>query len=181
MEIALTLLLLLACWMDLRVRRISNALVLTGLGVVFVARALPAAMRGDVLELAHSMSFAFRGASVGFLLFLPLYLIRSLGAGDVKLLAMVGAFVGSEAVIGSALIAFLAGGLLSLAFMLNPAVARLAVRNFIGMCRRGVARLRGLAPASGDPTPLQRTAVRIPYALAIAAGTWGQMLLARSA
>jgi prepilin peptidase CpaA len=43
-----------------------------------------------------------------------MYAMRALGAGDVKLMAMIGAFVGPGAVAGITLLTLLAGGVLAL-------------------------------------------------------------------
>ncbi len=44
---------------------------------------------------------ALAGLGLGLLIMLPLYMLRALGAGDVKLMAMVGAFLGPNATIGA--------------------------------------------------------------------------------
>ena len=57
---------------------------------------------------------------------LPLYLLRAMGAGDVKLMAMVGVFVGPLGALSVALLTFVAGGVLALAVAArNGALGRL--------------------------------------------------------
>jgi prepilin peptidase CpaA len=100
---------------------------------------------------------------------LPLYLLRAMGAGDVKLMAMVGAFIGPAAVATAVLYTLLAGGLLSLVFMLGRGVAAQTFANI-----RFMLTDRAVRAASGQGSalpPLQTTAARLPYALAIALGT----------
>ena len=53
------------------------------------------------------------GLALGLLLLLPLYLLGACGAGDVKLMAMTGAFLGPQDALGAILMTFLAGGLLA--------------------------------------------------------------------
>ena len=106
---------------------------------------------------------------MGLLALMPLYLLRALGAGDLKLLAMVGAFVGAPTVLIVALYTLLAGGLLSLAVMLGRGVATHTLRNLRYLMTDWALRVRsgqGLAMA-----PLATTAARLPYAVAISAGT----------
>jgi len=72
-------------------------------------------------------------------------------------------------VASAALYTLLAGGLLSLAFMLRPGVAARALANMRFLLTDWLHRAgagQGIAL-----TPLQATAARLPYALAIACGT----------
>ena len=100
---------------------------------------------------------------------MPLYLLRAMGAGDVKLMAMVGAFVGAPTVFMATLYTLLAGGLLSLVVMLGRGVAGPTLRNLRFLLTDWSLRRhtgQGLALA-----PLDTTAARLPYALAIGLGT----------
>lgn len=54
------------------------------------------------------------GWLLGLFLTLPLYLARALGGGDVKLIAMVGAFIGPVHVPAALLLIFITGGVLAL-------------------------------------------------------------------
>src|ERR1700751_1600311 len=85
----LLMLLAVAVGSDLHSRRIPNWLVLTGL-------TLALAVRLGGARAAQGYSAWGLGLLTGGGLFLPLYLLRGMGAGDVKLMAMVGAFVGPE-------------------------------------------------------------------------------------
>lgn len=92
-----------------------------------------------------------------------------MGAGDVKLLAMVGAFIGPGAVLNAFVYTLLAGGLLSLVFMLARGVAAQTFSNLRYLLtewgvRAGIGQGLRLAP-------LANTAARLPYALAISVGT----------
>lgn len=166
--IALAALLLWAVLSDLRQRRIPNALVLAGITIALVSHFAALAVVGR--PLAGVVWWApLTGLAAGFVLLLPLYLLRAMGAGDVKLLAMVGAFIGPGAVFSAFVCTLLAGGLLSLAFMLGRGVATQTLSNLRylladwGM-RAGTGQGLRLAPLAG-------TAARLPYALAISLGT----------
>ena len=165
----LALLLAVAVGTDARWRRIPNRLIWVGIAAALVMHSV-----GLVLEtgsLAGAMWWSpLAGLAAGFGLLLPLYLLRAMGAGDVKLMAMVGAFVGASAVLTATLYTFLAGGLLALLFMLGRGVAAQTLTNLRFMLTSwGIRAVTGLGMRL--EAPLQTTAARLPYALAIALGT----------
>lgn len=169
---AMTLLAMLLCAAvvtDLRSRRIPNVLVLTGLVMAFSLHTL--ALVGGTAALPGRPWWApLAGCAAGLAALMPLHLMRACGAGDVKLLAMVGAFVGTPAVLTATLYTLLAGGLLSVLFMLGRrgvAAQTLANVRFLLADWRLQARGGRVAPLA----PLERTAARLPYAVAIATGT----------
>lgn len=113
-------LLLAALVADLRSRRIPNSLVLAGLTLAFGEHAIALALRPPTAPLAGATWWApLAGLLTGFALLLPHYLLRAMGAGDVKLMAMVGAFVGPTAAATAVLYTLIAGGLLSLVIMFS--------------------------------------------------------------
>lgn len=77
----LLVLLICAAMIDLRCRRIPNWLTFT----ILAAGLTRAGFAGGLPE-------GMVGVTVGFLLILPLYLLGAIGAGDVKLMAAVGAW-----------------------------------------------------------------------------------------
>jgi Flp pilus assembly protein protease CpaA len=95
---------------DLAVRRIPNVLVLAGLCLALAWQLWTAAPAAAVL-------LWLGGAGAGLALFLPFYLLRGMAAGDVKLLAMVGAFLGPQAVLEVAVYSALVGGGMALALL----------------------------------------------------------------
>src|SRR4051812_45965159 len=82
----LGILILAAAGYDIRYRRIPNWLVLAGIVIGFAWNLYSSGWSG----LGHAAA----GLGLGFALYFPLYLLRARGAGDVKLLAAVGAIVG---------------------------------------------------------------------------------------
>jgi prepilin peptidase CpaA len=112
MKFAVLCLLLVASYHDIKCRRIPNWLQVLGYGIA-LAGALSAG-RDSVVE-------AIGGALVGLLAFLPFYLLKMLGAGDVKLLSVVGAFLGVKGVLASALFSVLWGGVVAIIYVLTGA------------------------------------------------------------
>lgn len=118
------------------------------------------------------------GLAVGLLASLPAYLFRVLGAGDVKLMAMVGAFLGPWSTVGAVLSTLIAGGILALALALWSAHLGRMLHNLVMICRGtaftlGATGIGGLAASDGPSTR------RMPYGVAIAAGTVGYLIFAQ--
>jgi prepilin peptidase CpaA len=167
--LALTVLLLAAVVTDLRSRRIPNRLVLIGLALAAMAQATALLISAPALA-GPSWWSPLTGLLTGGVALLPLYLLRACGAGDVKLMAMAGAFIGAPMALRAVLFTLLAGGALSLLFMLHRRVASQVIANLRFVLGDWLLRLlstgQGIALA-----PLETTAARLPYAVAISAGT----------
>ena len=166
----LLLLLLIAGIIDCRSHRIPNLLVLSGLGFGLLYNGFNAPFPG-----ATSL-WALSGAGLGLLTLLPLYSLGILGAGDVKLMAMVGGFIGPAALLPVLLYTLISGGLLSLALVLLRGTTRRAWHNL-----GGVMQMAMHDSIAGRRTSLRidgrASAGRLPYALAIGSGTVCQLLL----
>jgi prepilin peptidase CpaA len=150
---------LAGCITDIRTRRVPNVLTFgaaIAAGVYFFATQGP---RGFLWALA--------GWAVGLVLFLPLFALRGLGGGDVKLLAALGAWVGPGMALWVALWAAVAGGPLALVVAFGSGYLRNALINVWSLLM--FWRVAGLRPhpslnlaTPGSP--------RLPYALPIALG-----------
>ncbi len=162
---ALTLFMVMAIDADVRERRIPNVLVLLVLstGLVLNAfgpdngRAGPLAQYPGALGLGS----ALLGALVGLTVFLPLHLMRAMGAGDVKLLAALGTFLGPVEIVNLALFILIVGGVLAVARML-----------WYGSSRRVLGNVRlalsDLGSGQQHFDPATQSVDRMPYALAFA-------------
>ena len=171
---SLLLLLLAAAWHDIRSRRIPNILVFPGVvaGVLLNAL-LPQEMGG--LGVLNSVA----GLAVGLAL-LPFYLLRAMAAGDVKFMAMVGAFLGAQDAIGALLCVLLAGGVLALGTAWRQGKLRGLLHN-LGMLFAGAAggSMRQLPVTGGPPESVAKSVGKLPYGVAIAAGTAVHLAIAQ--
>lgn len=159
----LTGLLLTAAWHDIKSHRIPNLLILTG--------ALTGLLLRTGLEGWVGLVQAIEGFLVGLAVLLPFHVLRMLGAGDVKLMAMVGVFLGPWGVLGALLATFLAGGVLALAFAMRVGAMRRMMHNLKLMAFGSMLRMsEGKAPSVDD---LPESMGKLPYAVAIAVGTLG--------
>jgi prepilin peptidase CpaA len=152
-SVVLVVSLTVACASDLRARRIPNVLVLLLAISGFVIAAL-------TTPWLTSLAKAGAGLGVGLAIWLPFYVFRMLGAGDVKLFAAASTLLGPSAAVEAALYTALFGGLVALMYMIGHS----------GL----TSTLLGASHALQQPTLLRNTPgvkrPRLPYALAIAAG-----------
>ena len=160
---ALALVLGVAARSDLRTRRVGNRWLALGAAMALGLHAAATAAGLPTLAGARWWS-PLTGALTGLALMLPLYLLRATGAADVKLMAVVGAFVGAGTVTAAVLYTLLCGGLLSLVAMRDASVLARVMANLR-------EHPRCTPNATPHATPLARTAARLPYAVAIAMGT----------
>ncbi len=109
-QVALIALVLAAAGFDIRYRRIPNWLNLSGIMLGFGLNVLCFQWHGAVSSA--------KGLLLATAVYLPLYLLRGMGAGDVKLMAAVGALVGPSYWLAILLITALAGGAAGAAYAL---------------------------------------------------------------
>jgi prepilin peptidase CpaA len=159
-EILLLFILGMAIASDLRWRTIPNWLtgssILAGLGF------------HTVMNQFAGFVFSLEGAVVGLGLFVILYVCGWMGAGDVKLFAAVGSFLGPAQTISAAIVIALVGGLLAflvLGFHQGWRKTGLWLWSYVEtmVVTRSA---QGLAPEQG-------AAPKVPYAVAIGLGTIG--------
>jgi prepilin peptidase CpaA len=94
-----------ACITDLHSRRIPNWLTFGATAAAFALHFVNAGQTGA--------EQAAMGWVTGLFLFMPLFLLGGMGAGDVKLLAAFGAWLGPEAAFWMAIYGSMAGGVLA--------------------------------------------------------------------
>jgi prepilin peptidase CpaA len=167
--IVLTVLLLLATYEDIRSRRIPNKLVLVGILLGFGFNGL---LIGGLGWLAAAQGFA-----LGIAVFLPMYLLGAMGAGDVKLMGMVGAFLGPGDLIGAVIATFVAGGVMALVVALWSKQLMIMLHNIKLMLFSSLLRINaGQSPMMND---LPVSVAKLPYAVAIMVGTLSYLVWQR--
>ena len=155
---ALTTLLGLGVWFDLRCRRIPNVLTVAGLGAALVLRGMLGV--GALVD-------GVEGAGLALLLSLPPFTLRMLGGGDVKLLVAVGGFMGPVRLIGAFLMIALVGGVLALL----EALRRRALGEVVSRSFAMVKYLAWFGRFGYRPTLESQGAMTVPYGLAIGVGS----------
>jgi Flp pilus assembly protein protease CpaA len=109
--LALLLIAAIAVASDIRTRRIPNALTLggavAGLSLQTIAGGLPGLLSSTA------------GLAAGIAILLPFYLLRGMGAGDVKLMGTVGSFIGAKPVLLAACATLCIGVLLGIAVVIR--------------------------------------------------------------
>lgn len=144
---------------DIRGKRIPNRVIIFGALAGLASSVLPGS-----IGLAHSLG----GVGMGLAMLMPLYALRAMGAGDVKLMGVAGAFVGIEATFFSALFGFAAGGLLALVYSVYAGTLGQTMRNLKMFIFHSAVRVAGgCFPHAGD---MAVSGERMPYSLAIAGG-----------
>lgn len=110
------------------------------------------------------------GFALGLSLMLPLYMLGMMGAGDVKLMAMVGAFLGMTHTLYAVLFVFASGGLAALVYALwHQSLLRMASNIKLSLTSMLFSTMGGLRP---QMMPLGHASVgKLPYAVSIAFGT----------
>ena len=127
MDFLLVLFVCVAAVTDISSRRIPNALVASGLAA--------AIMMHSFLPSGDGLGTALLGALTGFALFLPMYLLKGMAAGDVKLMAAVGAFAGPPMTFKIALATFVVGGVMAIAMVAWKGKLGMAVVNALALVR----------------------------------------------
>jgi prepilin peptidase CpaA len=148
-----------ACWFDVRTRRIPNLLTFPAAAIGIAAATVAHGGAGALSSAA--------GLFVGMLLFFPLFALKGLGAGDVKLMGALGAWLGATTVLGVAFYTSLAGGVLALALIVRHRYGGQAIRNLWLLLTHW--RVFGIRPL--DALTLETSkGPKLPYALPIAVG-----------
>jgi prepilin peptidase CpaA len=154
-SIALMLVVAIAMRQDLVENRIPNLLTIAALGAGLLAHSIFDGLDGFI--------GAFAGAGVGLACLLPLYLGKGMGAGDVKLMGAVGAFLGPVNAFLAAALALVFGAVLAVAIILWRLVES---RTALSSSLSG----HGAAAATSPATMSSVRKERFPYAVAIGLG-----------
>jgi prepilin peptidase CpaA len=155
---AFVALVVLAAVLDIRTRRIPNALTVSGLFIALALRSFVGS--GAVMD-------GLQGAGLAMLLVLPLFTLGALGGGDLKLLVAVGAFLGPWDLLVALLVMALAGGILALGETIRRGVVLPLLLDSAAFGRYCIT----FGRSGSRPRPGAQGTVYVPYGVAIAAGS----------
>ncbi|AMO24454.1 prepilin peptidase [Ramlibacter solisilvae] len=162
--LVLDAMLLAAAVIDWRTFRLPNWLTLGGAAVGLTMSVLP-----EGIGFFESLL----GAGTGLIVLLPLYAMGMTGAGDIKLMAAVGAFLGLPHVLFAILCTLIVGGIVAIGFaMWRRSVARMVLN------ARDLMQLTALAAVHGERPQLGLISSigRLPYGICVCAGTYAWLL-----
>jgi len=148
-----------ACVWDIRTRRIPNLLTFGSAAAALIYHGATGGLAG----LFDSMG----GWLVGALLFAPMFLLGGMGAGDVKLLAALGAWLGPWSGLWVGVYSSVAGGVFAVIAALTTGYLRQALRNVWLLLAHW--RVSGPRPVEGI-TLDTAAGPRLAYAVPILAG-----------
>jgi prepilin peptidase CpaA len=161
--IVLLALLIGAAVYDVRYRRIPNWLTVTGVLLGFAINFAIGPPEAGVV-------FALQGFLVAFGIYMFLYILRAMGAGDVKLMAAVGALVGWERWFGIFLVTAIVGG--AMAIVLVAARGRLKRTIFnVGFIVSEIKHGRPAYVGKDELDVRSGKGVSLPHGAVIAIGT----------
>ncbi len=179
LPIILSIFLIICACFDILYRRIPNWLTYPAAIAALLVHFLAGGMTG--------LAFSLAGLGVGMALLMPLYVMKGMGAGDVKLLGVVGACLGPKQVLNAFIGTSLAGGVYALILLaFHPHRLVIFLKNCFSACiRLGKVLVHGrnqlaISPESKEKKPLEGTRLKVCYAVAIALGTIGSMLWDRA-
>ena len=150
--------LIAAAW-DIATRRIPNALTFGAALAALVVHACVAGWPGAAMALA--------GWAAGIALFFPIFALGGMGAGDVKLLGAVGAWLGPATAVWVALYSAVAGWVLGLIVAAFSGYLTQAFNNVFSLLMYW--RIAGLGPAP-ELTLSTHQGPRLAYAVPVLTG-----------
>jgi prepilin peptidase CpaA len=153
---------LLASWIDYAQRRVPNwlnaALILVG----FIAQAVYFGMQG--------VSTGFLGMATGFGLLIIPWLMNGMGAGDVKLMAAIGVWIGPWLTLCSFALGAILGGVAAVAMILSTGRLKMACANF-GMILSKCSNMQTMFSEFGSAKSFGTTSQLLPYGVPLTGGT----------
>src|SRR4051812_4812829 len=152
---------LTAAYTDIRSRIVPNWLIVAGLICGF---GINAALTGW-----HGVLMSLLGFALALLIYVPLFLLRAMGGGDVKLMAAIGALVGPQNWFYIFIFASLAGGLYAVVLILVRSAGGGVFWNMWHIVKE-LVRLRMPFRSRPELDIGHQKALSVPHAVAIFAG-----------
>lgn len=168
-QLLVFLMIIPAAIFDLRQRRVPNWITLPGIVMALALNAF--------LYETPGLWLSLKGLGLACLIYFPLYLLRGMGAGDVKLMAAIGAAVGPMDWLGVLFLTAIFGGL---AAVVVTAIHGRFRRTLWNLWFILLSLLHRQAPYESNPElDIKSTqGLRLPHAVAIAGGCVGFLLAA---
>lgn len=160
-RILLLMVVLTAAFTDIRTRKIPNWLTLSGV--------LAGLVLNTVLGGWSGLALSAEGLLLAFVAYFLLYALRAMGAGDVKLMAAVGAIVGPGDWLKIFLASALAGAVLAILLMLRKGRAKQTLSNTFFIFGE-LLHLRAPYERRKELDVKDPNALNMPHGVAIAAG-----------
>jgi prepilin peptidase CpaA len=164
--VLLPAILIAASWIDLKQHRIPNFLTLSAL-IAGVSLQL-------ILQGWSGIMYSLGGMAIGFLIFIPFYIKGGMGAGDVKLMAAAGAFLGFEDTLLAVGLTLFAGSIMGVFLLVILGGIKSAMHRYYSTLKQLLythsVDLSYIPPPSDDAA-----SVKFPYAAAICIGTIAAM------
>lgn len=151
---------LTACVFDVRSRRIPNALTFGAAGAALVFASVTGGFSG--------LGWSLGGWALATAMWIPIYALGGMGAGDVKLMAAVGAWLGPGPVFFAALYSASAGAVMAVGVAIAQGAVRQTYQNVQLLLMHW--RVAGFAPHA-QLTLDTASSPRLAYAVPIFAGT----------
>jgi prepilin peptidase CpaA len=169
-QILLGILVAIAAVFDIRYRRIPNWLVLSG---------IIAGLAWNVSTSGWSgLGRSAEGLGLGFILYFPLYLVRARGAGDVKLLAAVGAVAGPGNCFWIFLLTAVLGGIIALILLTFRGRVRKTFFN-VGWIIQDLLHFRAPYRSNDELDVTTTKGLRLPHGAMIAVGASAFIVMAQ--
>jgi prepilin peptidase CpaA len=162
-EMVLLLMLLAAALFDVLYRKIPNWLTVSGVVLGLAMNTILGPPEAGIL-------FSLAGLGVAFGIYVALYALRAMGAGDVKLMAAIGALVGWERWFGIFFVTALVGGVMALILVVSRGRLKQTLFN-VGFI---LSELKGGRPAYLAKEELDvkhKKALGLPHGAVIAVST----------
>ncbi len=164
--ILLSSILVVAAIIDIRIQKIPNLLTFPTMVLGLIYNSITSGWDG--------LLFSLGGLALGIAIFLILYMMGGMGAGDIKLMGAVGAIIGSKGVLLTALFSAIVGGVYALIVLIfNIEYLKDLIKRSSIMIKSFVF-TKQLIPIPADKS-LRKP--KLCYGVAIAIGTFSYLLL----